>query len=198
MSLTRFFTTNDVDLKGLSEYLDSLSNETRIMEARSLSAGEQALLFDRAKGWKPLTLDDFVPEDIAPLQEVIHFGRNSLPAFTLFEKRFCRPDTHEAARVLWGYNEQPLKLITGPGYFVARQASADEVVIDYCEIPSSKPNPWPKILPNSARLSRFIYYKTRDYMRGVSRHVSIGRATRDGRPMNNWFVLCRNDPFSRA
>jgi len=30
-------------------------------------------------------------------------------------------------------------------------------------------------------------------MRYVSRNVSIGRATRDGRPMNNWFVLCRDD-----
>jgi hypothetical protein len=74
---------------------------------------------------------------------------------------------------------------------VARQASGAEVVIDYCEVPARKPAEWPPVLPNSARLSRFIYYRTRDYMRGVSQHVTIGRATRDGKPMDNWFVLCR-------
>jgi hypothetical protein len=33
----------------------------------------------------------------------------------------------------------------------------------------------------------------RDFLRGVSRHVSIGRATRGGKPLDNWFVLCRNE-----
>jgi hypothetical protein len=41
-----------------------------------------------------------------------------------------------------------------------------------------------------ARLSRFIC-TGRDFMRGVSQHVTIGRATREGKPMDNWFVLCR-------
>ena len=45
----------------------------------------------------------------------------------------------------------------------------------------------------SARLSRFVYYRTQDVLRGVSRHVTVGRATKGGKPMSAWFVLCRDD-----
>ena len=34
-------------------------------------------------------------------------------------------------------------------------------------------------------LSRFIYNRTKDTMRSVSSHVSIGRAARDGKAMDN-------------
>jgi len=189
MSIHDFLRATDVDLRGLAAYLDGLDGTARITEARSLSAGEQAKLFDAAAGFRRVTLDDFVPRDAQPLRPVIHYGRNSLPVFKMFEKRFCRPDG--SGNELWGYNEQAWKTFTGPGYFVAKQASDDEVVIDYCEVPPRKPAEWPAILPNSARLSRFIYYRTRDFMRGVSKHLSIGRATREGKPMDNWFVLCR-------
>jgi hypothetical protein len=184
-----FFAGGRVDLEGVSRFLDDLSPQARVLETRSLTPKEQAMLFEAASGFRPVTLGDFVAPDVAPLREVIHYGRNSLPAFRIFEKRFCRPDA--AADVLWGYNEQPFKTFTGPGYFVARAANEREVVVDYCEVPPRKPEGWPAILPNSARLSRFIYYRTRDIMRGVSRHVTIGRATREGKPMDNWFVLCR-------
>lgn len=197
MSLKRFFSATSVDLEGLSEYFDSLDSRTRIREVRSLGPKEQALLFDQAKGFRPLSLEDFVPASVPTLRQVIHYGRNSLPAFTIFEKRFCRPapaGRNNKADLLWGYNEQPLRRLTGPGYFVVRTAPEGEVIIDYCEVPPPTPSTpwgWPRILPNSARLSRFIYYRTKDYMRGLSAHVSVGRATRDGRVMNNWFVLCR-------
>ena len=189
MSIHEFFRGGDVDLAWLSAYLDGIEGAERIAEARSLTAIEQAQLFDRAAGFRHITLDDFVPPDVPALQPVIHYGRNSLPVFRIFEKRFCKPDAGSGE--LWGYNEQRFKAFTGPGYFVARPASDLEVVIDYGAVPPRKPAQWPPILPNSARLSRFIYYRTRDFMRGVSTHVSIGRATREGKPMNNWFVLCR-------
>lgn len=186
-----FFAGGRVDLEGLSRFLDELSPEARLLEARSLTPKEQAMLFDAAAGFRPLTLDDFVAPAVAPLRQVIHYGRNSLPMFRIFEKRFCRPGGDATSRELWGYNEQAFKALTGPGYFVARQENEREVMIDYCEVPPSKPESWPKILPNSARLSRFIYFGTRDLMRGVSHHVTIGRATREGKAMDNWFVLCR-------
>lgn len=189
MSIRDFVASGDVDLAGLAAHLDALDAASRISAVRSLSRAEQARLFEAASGARRLTLDDFVPPGTPPLEAVIHHGKNSLPMFTLFEKRFCRPDA--GGDELWGYNEQPFKALTGPGYFVARQESALEVVLDYCELPPRKPPAWPPLLPNSARLSRFIYHRTRDFMRGVSRHVSIGRATREGRPMDNWFVLCR-------
>jgi len=189
VSIHEFFRAGNVDVAGLAAYLDGLDSRLRVAEARDLAADEQARLFEAAQGFRRVTLDDFVAKDRAPLEPVVHHGRNSLPVFRLFEKRFCRPDA--AGEELWGYNEQTWKTFTGPGYFVAKPASDLEVVIDYCEVPPRKPADWPAILENSARLSRFIYYRTRDFMRGVSKHVTIGRATREGKPMDNWFVLCR-------
>lgn len=193
MSLHDFFTGGKVQREALAEHLDQLDPGARVQAARSLTARQQALLFDAAKGFRPLRLEHFVPQTVHPLHQVIHYGRNSLPVFRIFEKRFCRPAGSDGEAELWGYNEQSLKPLTGPGYFVVRQADEDEVVIDYCRTPPGKPDAWPRILPNSARLSRFIYNGTQDFMRGVSRHVAIGRATRAGKPMNNWFVLCRED-----
>ena len=191
MSVHDFFSNEQIDVASLSRYLDDLSGEARVREAGDLSAKEQARLFEAAKGFKPTKLTDFVPAAKGPLEEVVHFGRNSLPVFSAFQKRFCRPS--EASKPeLWGYNEQAMRLFTGPGYFVTREIEHDEVLIDYTLVPAGKAPTWPEILPNSARLSRFVYYGTKDTMRGVSHHVSIGRAARDGKWMDNWFVLCRD------
>jgi hypothetical protein len=92
---------------------------------------------------------------------------------------------------LWGYNEQTFKSFTGPGYFVAYNIDEGEVNIDYTRVPPRGAEGWPAVLPNSARLSRFIYNGTQDRMRGVSAHVTIGRASRAGKDMDNWFVLVR-------
>jgi len=188
MSAHDFF-KNGADAKGLGAYLDGLSEEQRVLEVRSLSGKELAALYDAASG--PLTLEYFVGPDVAPLREVIHEGKNSLPLFSSFQKRFCRPAP--GATELWGYNEQAMRWATGPGYFKARIVDGG-VLIDYLEVPSgAPPQGWPAILPNSAGLSRFVYYQTQDAMRGVSKHVSIGRASKKGEPMDAWFALCRRD-----
>jgi hypothetical protein len=194
MSVHDFFSAGAVDVKGLGQYLDELPDAARIRAARELDAKEQARLFEAAKGNRPLGLADFVPDDLPTLRQVIHHGRNTLPTFKMFQKRFCRPEAANGTKELWGYNEQAMRWATGPGYFIARVAPEGEVVIDYHDVPKGEPPAtWPKILPNSARLSRFVYYQTRDFMRGVSKHVSIGRASRNDAPMDNWFVLCRED-----
>ncbi len=132
-----------------------------------------------------------MPASKAPLEEVVHFGRNSMPLFSTFQKRFCRPGDEHAPE-LWGYNEQPMRLFTGPGYFVAREIEHDEVLIDYTALPAGRAPSWPELSPNHARLGRFIYDGTQDAMRGVSHHVSVGRAARAGKWLDNWFVLCRD------
>jgi hypothetical protein len=38
----------------------------------------------------------------------------------------------------------------------------------------------------------FVYDKTRDYMRRVSEHVSIGKAYRKESRVMGYFVLCRD------
>jgi hypothetical protein len=185
----RFITANKVDLLPLSGYLDNLDSSTRISEVRSLDAAEQASLFAATQGFRPIDLSHFVPTGTTPFTEVIHYGRNSLPFLRIFEKRFCITGA-EIAHVC-GYNEQPIKFLTGPGYFMLWQATEFEVAIDYTQLPLEKPQSWPPVLPNSARLGRWIYDATLDIVRGISEHVVIGRATRAGVPLDNWFVLCR-------
>ena len=125
---------------------------------------------------------------------VAHEGRNSLLLFTHFAKVFYRPDdSAAAAKELWGFNRNgPLVTTTvGPGYYVAYPHGRHEVLVDYTRLPSKKPEGWPAILRNEQRLSRLVYNGTQDVLRGVSKHVSIGRAMRKGKNLDNWFVLCR-------
>ncbi len=194
--LAPFFAGDRVDLPGLSFHLDGLPDAERARVTCALSARHQAMLFDAALAFAPLSLDFFVPAPTAPLTQVIHSGKNSLLMFTTFEKRFYKPEA--GAHVLFGYNENPssIRAVTGPGYFVCYEIEGREVLIDYKQVPPddvAKPEGWPAIRPNSAGMSRYIYNGTQDTMRRVSRHVSIGRAARAGKWMDNWFVLCRRE-----
>ena len=177
-----------------SDYRDGLESPERVAETLALPGRAQATLFEAASGFRPIGLDDLVPAACAPLEEVPHLGRNSLLAFQRFAKVFCRPDGDTEGE-LWGYNRNPrpfIETVVGPGYYVAYPwTTPGEVLVDYLRTPPRKPDGWPPILPNSARLSRFVYNGTQDVLRGVSRHVSIGRAARHGKVMDNWFVLCR-------
>jgi hypothetical protein len=185
-----------VNLPRLQKVLDELGPHGRKNTIRAWDGNTQRALWRAAKGYRPLTLDDFVPPSVGELVEVIHHGKNTLPAFTHFQKRFCRAS--KASGVvdkLWGFNRQENEFWTGPGYFVVHKGDADgEIDIDYREIPSAKPEGWPEILPNSARLGRFVYDGMVDVMRGISKHVTIGRARRGESWMDAWFVLCREDP----
>src|SRR5262245_59146204 len=186
----------NVDRKEVARVLDDVAEPVRLRSIAELGKRELASLFEAAADNEPLTLDHFVPPAVPPMTEVIHQGKNSLGLFTQFQKRFCRPAQPTNPPELFGYNEQAMRLFTGPGYFVAyvpteKLTIEGSVAIDYRRLPADKPASWPPIMPNSARLSRFIYNGTIDVMRRVSSHVSIGRAMRDNKPMDAWFVLVR-------
>lgn len=187
-------------MRAIESHLDGLGAENRIAEIRSLGRAHQSRLFDAASGHRNISLHDIVPADREPMDEVVHDGKNSLPAFNLFAKAFVRPPAE--ANELWGYNRTGgfIETIVGPGYFVAYPHEVQgEILIDYRRIPPERPNHWPALLPNSARLSKLVYADTQDVLRGVSRHVSIGRAIKAGKPMSAWFVLCRRvQPETRA
>lgn len=181
-----------MDARALAGHWDRLDAGERLVEVMALSPAEQADLFDAALGLRAMTFEDLVPRELAPMKGVPHDGRNSLAAFTRFAKVFARPD--EPRDELWGYNEgyQTVKTFVGPGYFVCvKHSEPGELLVDYLRQPPRHPPEWPPILANDARLSRFVFNGTQDVLRGVSRHVSIGRASREGRWMDNWFVLCR-------
>jgi hypothetical protein len=179
----------------LARQLDGMREDVRLATVLNLRKRQLAPLFEAAAANERLRLTDLVPAEVPALTEVIHEGKNSLPLFTRFQKRFCRPQAAEGVgSELWGYNEQTFRTSTGPGYFVVHPSEGGELVVDYTRLPPGKLQAWPRIIPNSARLSRFIYYQTTDVLRRVSQHVVIGRAYRKGRPFDAWFALVRRDP----
>lgn len=191
-SIHDYFQGNSVDAMGLAAFLDSLSNDARIAAIRSLKPAEQKALWDAVEANK-LTLTHFVPADVPDLTEVIHYGyNNQIPGFRIFEKRFARP-SQGGDKQLVGYNQYFLMGLFGPGYFVARPDQFGSVVVDYYLTPTEKPAAWPPIRPNSGLLPGLVYGNMHDHMRGVSKHVSIGRAVKNGKITNNFFVLCRQD-----
>lgn len=184
-----------IDMDAVEAHLDGLDDEERVEVVTSLRRSEQRRLYEAAAGHRVLRVGDLVPEDRGPLDEVVYEGRNTLPAFTRFAKVLCRPDDFAAADAgeLWGYNRNSsfVETAVGPGYFVAQDHGEGEVLVDYLRVPPGHPSHWPEILQNHQRLSFFVYNGTQDVIRSVSEHVSIGQASRRGRLMNIFFVLCR-------
>ncbi len=184
-----------LDVSRLAKDLDEIGHAGRVWAVRQWTRDNMATLYEAVKGFRPVTLDYYVPPGLPPLTEVIHHGKNSLPAHNFFQKRFALPSDPEARDQLIGFNFQTLSPFTGPGYYVAHPSTDPaEVDIDYTMIPKEKPQAWPPIVPNSVRLGRFVYYGMIDVMRGISSHVSIGRARKSHGWMDAWFVLIREDP----
>jgi hypothetical protein len=175
-------------------FLDGLDHEDRVAAIRGLGRSDQRRLYQAAGGFADLRLRDLVPPDRRDGETVRHFGRNTLPLFTLFEKRFCRPAGQDPAAPaeLWGFNFQRLSRLTGPGYYTAGEdPQVAEVLIDYTRVPPAAPAGWPPTRSNERGLSRFVYGFMVDRLRRVSEHVTIGSAVRRGREIGSWFVLCR-------
>lgn len=178
----------------VSELLDRMSHAERVAAVRSLGRKHQSRLYAAVDGFRPIRLSDLVPASVAEFTPVRHYGKNTLPLFTHFEKRFCRPKGVDAEKPgeLYGFNFQTMAPVTGPGYFVAREDSGrPEVLVDYNTVPLAHPDGWPEIRSNEIGLSRFVYGFMIDTVRGVSAHVSIGSAARRGKDLGSWFILCR-------
>lgn len=184
------------DIDSFARSFESAPAAERIAITEAIDRAGQERLWAATRG-RPVRIAEMVPRDLGPLRQVIFHGKNSLPLFSRFQKRFCRPASGVDRDELWGYNHQSLAPVTGPGYFVAYDSPGNafgDVAIDYTRIPPGRPQEWPEIHDNTWRLSRFIYNGTIDYLRRVSEHLLIGRATRAGGEMPNWFLLCREDP----
>ncbi len=184
----------------ISSALDQMDHKSRLWTAMSIESKEQRELWEIFAD-SPTDAGSFVAPGTEPLQEVICHGKNTLPAFNFFQKRFCLADDDSGE--LWGYNHSDMAWAVGPGFYVAH-GTEDETdppgayVIDYTRLPPKKPASWPEIVPNTARLGRFVYAGMKDYMRKVSDHVAIGRAYKGGKAMDAWFLLCREDPSAES
>jgi hypothetical protein len=175
----------------LARCLDDMTHDERVRAIRAAGRAEQRRLYEAVDGFRPLRFADMVSNETPPLVPVRHYGKNTLPVFTHFEKRFCRPSEPGGDR-LYGYNEGPTRSWIGPGYFVLRADSGrGELLVDYNLVPPERPRDWPAIRGNEGGLSRFVYGFMIDTLRGVSQHVTVGSAARKGRDLGSWFLLCR-------
>lgn len=197
--LTELLDDPHAGVDAIGSYLDRLDGDTRWREVGALGRSRQRTLFEKAAHARAIDFTHFVG-DARAREEVIHDGVNTLPvlpSLRRFQKRFCRPD--RAGARLFGYNEGPTRRVIGPGYFVAiptadkpAWSARGAVVVDYFQIPDGDvADGWPKVVDNHWRLQRFVYEATRDFMRRVSAHVSIGAAFKRERPLDHYFVLCR-------
>ena len=175
----------------LAAHLDSILPAERIAQVRSLSGGDLRTLFERCADAAPFSLHDLVPAEVTAGQTAIFCGLNSLPLFRTFEKRFTRLPSGAVV----GYNHQVMSPLTGPGYFTITPAPRGELLFDYTATPPADavPTGWPAVRGNGQGFSRLVYKDLHDFCRRVSRDVIIGRATRLGKPMNQYFILARGE-----
>jgi len=178
----------------LAEHLDGLRGPERVAEALALRGKWVRRLYDALAEAPPLTIEELVPPSAPPSATFIFEGRNSLPAFSRFQKRLARVAD---GRVI-GHNAQPWSLATGPGYFVLKppSGSADvpgEPYFDYTEPPGYEPTGWPRYRPNEWGPSLFVFARLKDYLRRVSTGVLVGKAFRNGSPAGQYFLLARAD-----
>lgn len=157
---------------------------------------QRALYSLAARGW-PVKPEDLVPPN-DPDTEVVHDGRNTLPIFRRFQKRFAR----HADGTVYGYNEGSTRRWIGPGFFVCRpcegpvETGRSAWVVDYFRVPVGPvPAGWPRIRPNWLGLQVFVYHHTRDHLRRVAPGVLIGAAYKTvlGREieLGSYFLLVR-------
>jgi hypothetical protein len=198
MALAELIARDDAGVGEIGRYLDGLDGDARWREVGRLTRPQQRMLYEKAASAPPITLEHFASGKA--LDEVIHDGLNTLPVpapFRRFQKRFCRTRAGDAR--LFGYNHGPTTRTVGPGYFVTvatrgrpHWEARGPIVIDYFQVPDAEvPPSWPRVVPNQKGLQRFVYRGTRDFMRKVSAHVSIGAAFKGERPLDHYFVLCR-------
>jgi hypothetical protein len=194
-------------IDAVAAYLENLPHAERVAQSRTLRRDEQRKLYEKAKAAAPLTLDDFAPPAKGARTQVIHHGRNTLPLpgnLRNFQKRMSRPATAangNGATRLFGYNASPFESTVGPGFFLAVPTAGrpewearGAIVVDYFQIPDGPvPDGWPKVIPNTQGLQRFVYNRTRDFMRRVSKHVTIGAAYKEEKALDHYFVLVRED-----
>ncbi len=184
-----------IDLDRLAEVLDGLGHEGRVHTTRTWHKKQQAAIFEAAKG-RAIDLDFLVPPSIGELVEVIHEGVNTLPTFSHFQKRFTRLPAEDEQKI-GGYNHQPPWMaFSGPGYFVCKSGEGEhegEVVVDYTHYPKHKPDAWPEIRKNEGVIPGMVFGGMTDYLRRISNNVSIGRAWKHGKALDQYFTLVRKD-----
>lgn len=170
----------------LRSYLDALDRAGRVAEIQKTGARQQAKLWTLTKGHVPVVLADFVDKTE---ETIIYQGKNSLPTFSHFQKRFFR--TAKGDVVGYNHNAPFTTFFTGPGYFVTEQAPDGEVAFDYTKRVTLQPPGWPTPAPNGGVIPAIVFGGMIDYVRHLAEGVVIGAAFKGGKPRNQYFMLAR-------
>jgi hypothetical protein len=168
----------------LLTHLETLSSADRTEQCLALSATQQERLWDLAREW-PVARGTLVPPGAGDATSTF-LGRNSLRAFSRFEKRFFR---REAS--VFGFNKHPLGWMIGPGYFAVDPGPDGRMRFDYGRLPAGHPQGWPAVVPNTRFLSRPVYGGLVDEVAFVTADVLVGAAFRGRTPLHSFFVLAR-------
>ena len=73
-----------VNMPAVAGFLDDLDHPVRLAAVRSLKQKHLKHLFNAADGFRPVCIDDVVPKARGARNPVRHYGKNSLPAFSIF------------------------------------------------------------------------------------------------------------------
>lgn len=180
MTLAAMLAPQGVTRAAIAAHLDTLDAHTRIAECLVLSKIQQKRL------WEIAAADPAEAQELAGEHgTAIYAGRNTLPMFSRFEKRF----THDAGAVI-GYNRHSLGWLTGPGYFTV-SAAPKGLLFDYSKLPGRVPDGWPRVAANTQGFARPVYGGLLDDAVWVARNVLIGSARRGDVPLDSYFVLAR-------
>jgi hypothetical protein len=185
------------DAGEIAALLDRLPLADRIAAIRDLGGTRlQGALWSAVSASPRVSTDQMVPPDYPALRPVIFHGKNSLPAFTNFEKICFRPEESRSgdAHVAWGYNQTSILGIIGPGYYVLHDTPPGTLggaAFDYTQIPAHGLPSWPPVRTNNSGISRLVYANMIDYMRRVASDVFIGSAVARDREMGSYFILVR-------
>ena len=182
-------------IEPIAAALDALSHDERVNWTRGLGSKEQRALWALTEG-RNVAFEYFAHE---PGKTVIHWGQNSLPAFTTFQKRFHKR-TDGIERDIQGYNHNTgiAAAFSGPGHYTLVEINGT-TAIDYTVMPPDVPADFPALVDNDGGTRQLVYGGMQDHMRRVSRHVTVGRAYKKGKVMNAWFLLVREgEPLDAA
>ena len=187
-STLRTMVERHAPISEIASHLDGLSGARKVDEVRSVRGKLVGVLYDLASAVEPLTVGELIAEQVPSGATVTWEGRNSLPAFSIFQKRFTRT----ADGLVFGYNAGLTSPAVGPGYFAVSQAGPEhpgELLFDYTQPPPFEPAGWPRFVPNERRLSALVFKDMHDFVRRVARGVLVGSAYKLGIKQNAWFSL---------
>ena len=175
--------TETASLSELAAQLDNLGHAGRLAWAYGLNEREQKALCALAEG-STLPPDEILNADGSV---AIYPGRNGLPLFNRFQKRFARLGDEVVG---YNHNDQlggPLNFIVrrlvGPGHFTAYEGpDGDGLWIDYRRVPSRRHPEFPELIDNDHGIRALVFGNMVDVLRRVSDHVFIGDAFKDRSP----------------